>query len=93
MPPATFKITVEYDGTDFHGWQRQASDATVQAEIETALHTITGQSITIAGSGRTDAGVHALGQVASFSCETKLSENEMINGLNALLPDSIVVRD
>lgn len=92
MPQKTFKITVEYDGTDFHGWQRQKSDPTVQARIEAALLTMTGRSITVAGSGRTDAGVHALGQVASFTCETQLSDKALLHGLNALLPDSIVVR-
>ena len=92
MSQKTFKITVEYDGTDFHGWQRQKRVPTVQAQIETALQTITGQSITVAGSGRTDAGVHALGQVASFTCETRLSDGALMNGLNALLPGSIVVK-
>lgn len=91
MSAKTFKITVEYDGTEFHGWQRQKSDPTIQGAIEAALKTITGQSITVAGSGRTDAGVHALGQVASFSCSTRLSQRELASGLNALLPDAIVV--
>jgi len=93
MLKKTFTITVEYDGTDFHGWQRQKKDPTVQAEIESALQTIVGRPITVAGSGRTDAGVHALGQVASFTCETQLSENALINGLNALLPDAIVIKN
>ena len=61
-----FKITVEYDGGAYHGWQRQKSDPTVQQEIETALATMTGNPVTLIGSGRTDAGVHALGQVAIF---------------------------
>lgn len=91
MSPKTFKIIVEYDGTEFHGWQRQKTDPTIQGAIEAALKTITGQSITVAGSGRTDAGVHALGQVASFSCNTRLSQGDLASGLNALLPDSIVV--
>ena len=91
MPPKNFKITVEYDGTDFCGWQRQKNDPTVQAAIEKALRTITGQKVAIVGSGRTDSGVHALGQVASFTCETRLGRSEMQNGLNALLPDTIVI--
>ena len=93
MEKKTFQITVEYDGTDFHGWQRQKNEPTVQAEIETALQTIVGQPLTVAGSGRTDAGVHALGQVASFTCETRLDGQALLNGLNALLPDAIVIKD
>ena len=93
MEKKTFQITVEYDGTDFHGWQRQKDDPTVQAEIETALQTIVRQPITVAGSGRTDAGVHALGQVASFTCDTRLDGRALLNGLNALLPDAIVIKD
>jgi tRNA pseudouridine38-40 synthase len=92
MLQKTYKITVEYDGTDFHGWQRQKNDPTVQAEIETALQKITGQSVTVTGSGRTDAGVHALAQVASFTCETKLDGGALLNALNALLPDTIVIK-
>ena len=91
MSPKTFKIIVEYDGTEFHGWQRQKTDPTIQGAIEAALKTMTGESISVAGSGRTDAGVHALGQVASFSCNTRLSQRDLASGLNALLPDSIVV--
>ena len=92
MPKKNYKIALEYDGTDFHGWQRQKHEPTVQAAIETALRAITSQQIIVAGSGRTDAGVHALGQVASFTCEVKLSDNDLLNGLNALLPDTIVVK-
>ena len=92
MLKTTFKITAEYDGTDFHGWQRQKNEPTIQAEIETALQTITGQPITVAGSGRTDAGVHALGQVASFTCETQLDDDALMSALNALLPETIVIR-
>jgi tRNA pseudouridine38-40 synthase len=93
MQQKTYKLTIEYDGTGYHGWQRQKNDPTVQAEIEKALHKITGQSVTVAGSGRTDAGVHALGQVASFTCQTKLNGNDFMNALNALLPDTIVVKE
>nr|MBC8459358.1 tRNA pseudouridine(38-40) synthase TruA [Deltaproteobacteria bacterium] len=59
-----FKIAIEYDGTAYHGWQRQADDQTIQGEIEKALMTMTGSQVTLTGSGRTDAGVHAFGQVA-----------------------------
>jgi tRNA pseudouridine38-40 synthase len=86
------KLTIEYDGTHYHGWQRQKSDPTFQAEIEKAISTIMGHSITVIGSGRTDAGVHALGQVANFKCDTRLGSQELLNGLNALLPDCMVIR-
>jgi tRNA pseudouridine38-40 synthase len=87
-----FKLTIEYDGTFYHGWQRQKSDPTFQAEIENAISTMMGHSITVIGSGRTDAGVHALGQVANFKCDTRLRPQELLNGLNALLPDCMVIR-
>ena len=88
-----FKLTIEYDGTDFHGWQRQKSDRSIQGEIEAALHEMTREKINLIGSGRTDAGVHALGQVANFKCATRLDADDFQNGLNSLLPDSIVIRD
>jgi tRNA pseudouridine38-40 synthase len=86
-----FKLTIEYDGTDFHGWQRQKTERTVQEEIEKVLKTITTKKITLTGSGRTDAGVHALGQVAHFKCNTKLSPETFLKGLNSLLPQEIVI--
>ena len=58
-----FKLTIEYDGTAYHGWQRQAEASSVQAELERALEGMTRSRITVTGAGRTDAGVHALGQV------------------------------
>lgn len=86
-----FKLTIEYDGSDFHGWQRQNRDRTIQGEIENALQAMTKQKINLVGSGRTDAGVHAFGQVANFKCETRLDSETFLNGLNSLLPDSIVI--
>ena len=68
-----YKIIIEYDGTRYHGWQRQKEDRTIQQEIEQALATMTAGQVTLTGSGRTDAGVHAFGQVANFNCETDLS--------------------
>jgi len=88
-----FKLTIEYDGTDYHGWQRQKADRSLQEEIETALNTMTRKNIRLVGSGRTDAGVHALGQVATFSCDTPLSANAFQKGLNSLLPEDIVITD
>ncbi len=86
-----FKLVIEYDGTAYHGWQRQKSDRSIQAEIEKALAVMTRQAITLAASGRTDAGVHALGQVAHFACETAIEPEAFHLGLNSLLPDDIVI--
>jgi tRNA pseudouridine38-40 synthase len=88
-----FKIIIEYEGTGFHGWQRQKSDRSIQGEIEQALSTMTGGPVTLIGSGRTDAGVHTLGQVANFLCETALSPEVFQKGLNSLLPEDIVIKD
>ncbi len=88
-----FKLIIEYDGTAYHGWQRQACDTTVQETIEDALAKMTGRAVKLIGSGRTDAGVHALGQVANFHCETSLTPQAFLGGLNSLLPDDIVIRE
>ncbi|MBC2714635.1 MAG: tRNA pseudouridine(38-40) synthase TruA [Desulfobacteraceae bacterium] len=86
-----YKLTIEYDGTAYHGWQIQASDITIQKTIETALSTMTWEKIRLSGSGRTDAGVHALGQVASFKTALSIPTNAFLAGLNSLLPDDIVI--
>jgi tRNA pseudouridine38-40 synthase len=83
------KLTIAYDGTDFHGWQIQTGKPTIQGEIVAVLRRLTQESIAIHGSGRTDAGVHALGQVASFRTQTALSTGELQRALNALLPQTI----
>jgi tRNA pseudouridine38-40 synthase len=88
-----FKLIIEYDGTNYNGWQRQASDPTVQAEIEQALSVMTRSDITLIGAGRTDAGVHALGQAAHFRCETRLDPEAILKGLNSLLPPDIAICD
>ena len=88
-----FKIIIEYDGTRYHGWQRQKKDITIQGEIEKALGIMTAKHIVVNGSGRTDAGVHARGQVANFRCETDLSPGVFQRGLNSLLPEDIVIRE
>jgi tRNA pseudouridine38-40 synthase len=87
-----FKLLIEYDGTGFHGWQRQRNARSVQAEIEAALAVMTRQAVTLNASGRTDAGVHALGQVANFRCETRLTAADFLRGLNRLLPADVVIR-
>ena len=73
-----FKIIIEYDGTRYHGWQRQKEDATIQGEIEKALWIMTTKHIVLNGSGRTDAGVHALGQAANFHCDKDLAPRRAI---------------
>lgn len=87
-----FKLTIEYDGTDFNGWQVQKTGRTVQGEIEAAISVMTRKKIRVTGSGRTDAGVHALGQTAHFNCQTSLGAREFFSGLNSLLPGDIVIR-
>lgn len=88
-----FKIIIEYDGSNYHGWQRQKDDRTIQQEIENALSTMTARQVFLNGSGRTDTGVHAFGQVANFLCETGLSAPVFQKGLNSILPDDIVIKD
>jgi len=86
-----YKLTIEYDGTAYHGWQIQASDITIQETIEKALSTMTKEKIRLSGSGRTDAGVHALGQVANFKTNSRIPADAFFAGLNSLLPDDIVI--
>jgi tRNA pseudouridine38-40 synthase len=81
-----YKIILAYDGTDFCGWQRQPRERTVQGALEEAVYKITRKRITVHGAGRTDAGVHALGQVASFRVATRLSDAELFRAINAVLP-------
>ena len=84
-----FKLTIAYDGTDFHGWQFQVNKPTVQGEIVSVLRRLTQENIQLLGAGRTDAGVHALGQVGSFRTQSTLSASEFQRALNALLPQTI----
>jgi len=84
-----FKLTIAYDGTDFHGWQYQTGKPTVQGEIVSVLRRLTQEYVQLLGAGRTDAGVHALGQVASFRTQSTLSAAEFQRALNALLPPTI----
>jgi tRNA pseudouridine38-40 synthase len=85
---------LEYDGTRFAGWQSQAAGArTVQATVEEAVLRLTGARVPVVGASRTDAGVHAEGQVASVALETSLSPAVLVRGLNALLPDDVAVRE
>ncbi|MBN2029775.1 tRNA pseudouridine(38-40) synthase TruA [bacterium] len=86
-----FKLVIEYDGSDFAGWQVQPNQRTVQGEIEKALKILTQKEVRVAGSGRTDAGVHALGQVVSFQVHSSLSFDELKKGLIGLLPKDISI--
>jgi tRNA pseudouridine38-40 synthase len=85
------KLVLEYDGARYHGWQRQQNAPTIQEAIETALTRLIGEAVRVMGSGRTDAGVHALGQVANFFTASRLPLSAFINGLNSLLPPDIAV--
>ena len=85
------KITIEYDGSAYCGWQRQACGASIQKTIEAAIEKITQEKIKIVASGRTDAGVHAIGQAANFRCQTTISPKSLRNGLNSVLPADIAV--
>lgn len=86
-----FKLTIEYDGTEFHGWQVQPDVRTVQGEIIRALGEL-GEAITVTGAGRTDAGVHAAGQVANAKLETRFDAETMERALNAKLPRDVRVK-
>lgn len=88
----TFKATVEYDGTDFCGFQWQKGQRSVQEVLEKAIATRTGETLRVAGAGRTDAGVHGLGQVVSFSSETRIPVESMALALNSALPRDLTVR-
>lgn len=85
------KLTIEYDGTNFSGWQVQKDKRTIEQEIEIALAKILKEEVKIIGSGRTDAGVHAMGQVANFITDKSIKPEELLYALNTLLPFDIVV--
>ena len=89
-----YRITLAYDGTDFFGWQRQRADGgrTVQGALEAALARLAGEEpVSVAGAGRTDAGVHALGQVASFALPRAIEPRALLHALNGLLPADVRV--
>ncbi len=86
------KLTLEYDGTDYHGWQVQLGLPTIQGAMEETIKRVSGEEVRVTGAGRTDAGVHALGQVANFHTGKALEPLRWQQALNALLPPDIVVR-
>ena len=88
----TVKLILEYDGSRYAGWQRQPDQPTIQEAVETAVLQLTQETVSVIGAGRTDSGVHALGQVASFRIERPWTPREWIRGMNARLPEDIAVR-
>jgi tRNA pseudouridine38-40 synthase len=89
--PRNIRLLLEYDGSRYHGWQRQRGDLSIQQVLEEALGRLTGEQVRLIGSGRTDAGVHALGQVANFLTESPIPLKAFREGLNSLLPWDIAV--
>jgi len=87
-----YKLIVEYDGTDFSGWQIQPGKRTVQEVLQNVIGLLTGEEIVVLGAGRTDTGVHALGQVASFWSEKYVKPSELHYRLNRILPDDIAIK-
>ncbi|MDX1916546.1 MAG: tRNA pseudouridine(38-40) synthase TruA [Rickettsiaceae bacterium] len=87
-----FKLVIEYDGTGFKGWQKQASSPSIQGAIEAAIYGFSGQSVEVYGSGRTDAGVHALGQVAHFDIDSRVASCQIMGAINFhLKPNKIAI--
>lgn len=87
------KLTLEYDGTAYCGWQRQVNGLSIQEVIEEKLRVMVGEEVKVIGSGRTDAGVHALKQVASFKTSSKIPTDGFWKGLNGLLPPDIALKE
>jgi len=88
---AVFKITVAYDGTDFNGWQRQPDGTSIQGVLEEALKALDGRDVVVTAAGRTDAGVHALAQVAAVALERTIAPDALVRAVNARLPESVRV--
>jgi tRNA pseudouridine38-40 synthase len=87
------KLTVQYDGSAYHGWQFQPSETTIQGLLEDCIYQVTGELVRVAGAGRTDAGVHAIEQVAAFDVHSSLNISVIKRALNALLPPDVGVMD
>lgn len=86
------KLTIEYDGTKFGGWQKQPNKLNIQGEIEQAIYEITGEEVELNASGRTDSGVHSLGQVANFKTNSKIEIEKIPLAINSKLKKSIVIK-
>jgi len=87
-----FKLTIEYDGTDYHGWQVQPNGRTIQGVLEDAVHRLCGETTRFTAAGRTDAGVHASGQVVSVSLQREISAERLMGALNALTPHDLTIK-
>src|SRR5947209_19635818 len=92
-PMRNFRLTLSYDGTDFHGWQTQPVLRTVQETLQQALAALTRESVRVNASGRTDTGVHAVGQVVNFRSATRLAPDAILRALNARFPEDVIVRE
>lgn len=87
-----YKLTIQYDGSRYDGWQKQGNtENTIQGKLESVLSRMTGEAIELQGAGRTDAGVHALGQIANFHCNSHLKPDEILRYVNHYLPGDIAV--
>jgi tRNA pseudouridine38-40 synthase len=91
MVTKNFKLVLQYDGTDFNGWQIQPDERTVQGELTRVLSRIMKTDVRVTGAGRTDTGVHAVGQVANFRADTAMKPDEVIRAANSLLPPDVMV--
>lgn len=87
------KLTIEYDGKDFNGWQKQPNKLNIQGNIEKAIESIVGHEVDLTASGRTDAGVHAIGQVANFKTDSQIPIEKMAIAINSRLKKSIVIKE
>lgn len=86
------RLIIEYDGTNYHGWQSQVNAAAVQDVIAGALRKLTGEDTKLSGAGRTDAGVHAYGQVANFQTDSRIPAEKFSYAINSMLPGDIVIK-
>ena len=86
------KLIIEYDGKGFNGWQKQPDKLNIQGEIEKAIEEITGEKVDLTASGRTDAGVHSLGQTANFKTESKIPIEKFAKAINSKLKKSVVIK-
>ena len=91
--PRVLRVVVAYDGTDFSGWQRQPGMRTVQSCLEDGIRALLGEEVFVRGAGRTDAGVHADGQVASFALNSRIPPHGLLRGLNSILPIDVALLD
>ncbi len=87
-----YKLQIQYDGTNYAGWQMQANAVSIQQKIVEAIEVITKETVNLIGSGRTDAGVHALGQIANFRTEKKIDMYKFSYSLNSILPNDIAIK-